>query len=141
MWIILIFLFLASIVFGALTTLPLVVIVLLCLTVIFKRPWIFALAFFAGLFLDLYFVRVFGESSVFFLIFIFLLFLYERKFEIQTVPFVIFAAFLGSLAYLLIFDNNYAFEQAVVSSIIAVSLFKGLVIFKERKKNFQQLIS
>lgn len=133
MWIVLILLFLASIVFGALTTLPLALMALLCLTVIFKRPWIFVLAFFTGLFFDLSQVRILGQTSTFLLIFIFLLFLYERKFEIQSAPFVFFAGFLGSLGYLVVFGYNYVFWQALASALIAILIFKVLMVLEEMK--------
>ncbi len=108
------------------TTLPFILILLLCLAVVFKTSWVFVLAFFTGLFLDLSQVGVLGQSSIFFIIFIFLLFLYERKFEIQTLPFVFFAAFLGSLSYLLVFGYDHVFTQALVSGIVAILLFKLL---------------
>lgn len=123
---ILLLLFLFSFLLTAITTLPFVLVVLLLLTILFKKSWIFVLAFFAGLFLDILLMRLLGESSVFFLIFIFIIFLYDRKFEIQSVPFVFLSSFLGVLLYLLIFDNNYVFGQALVSSVVSVLLFKLL---------------
>jgi hypothetical protein len=126
MWFILTLILLLAIVFGAITTLPLVLIMLLCLAVVFKRSWIFALAFFTGLFLDIFLVRPLGESSIFFLFFILMLFLYEKKFEIQTMHFVFLSSFFGTLFYLLIFGYNHVFAQALISSLMAVLLFKAL---------------
>lgn len=127
---ILIIMLLASIGFGAITTLPAPLILLLCYAVVFKRSWVFALAFFTGLFLDIIFVRILGQTSTSFLIFIFIVFLYERKFEIQSKPFVFFAAFLGSIGYLLVFGYNHVLEQSLASSLIAVLLFNRLNKFK-----------
>lgn len=127
MWFILIFiLFFLSFLEG-ITTLPLVLIVLLCLYIVFKRPMLFALAFFTGLFLDLFLLRTLGQTSLFFLIFLILVLLYERKFEIRTVPFVFVASFLGSLFYLLTYGSDYVFAQALVSSVIAVLLFQFVI--------------
>ena len=127
MWFILIFIFLSSIFFGAITTFPIVLIALVCTTVVFRESWVLAVAFLAGIFLDLLSVRVLGQTSIFFLIFIFMLFLYEKKFEIQTVPFVFFSSFLGAMAYLLIFGYNHVLEQAAVSSLVAIVLFKSVI--------------
>jgi len=129
MWIALTLLILGALILSTITTLPFILIVLLCFSVVFKTRWIFVLAFFAGLYLDIIFVRILGQSSIFFIIFIFLLFLYERKFEIQSIPFVFFASFLGSAGYLFMVNSNYIFMQAVVSSIFAVLIFKFLIRF------------
>jgi len=126
MWFILglIFFFLSFL--EAITTLPLVLIVLLCMYIVFEGPWIFALAFFVGLILDLLQLRHLGQTSLFFAIFLIVVFMYERRFEIKTLPFVFIASFLGALFYLLIYSNDYIFVQALVSSAIAVLLFKLL---------------
>lgn len=135
MWLFLIFIVVASVIFGAITTLPLALVVILCLSVIFKNNFsVFALAFFMGLYLDIILVRTLGQSSTFFVVFIFLVFLYERKFEIQTAPFVFLSSFFGTLSYLFIFGYNHVLEQAVVSSVIGVLLFRLLTIaFKYQK--------
>ncbi len=88
-----------------------------------RKTWIFFLAFFGGIILDLMFFRFLGATSLFLAIFIFLIFLYEKKFEIYTLPFVLTVSFVGSALYLVIFGYNYIFQQAIVSSIIAVLLF------------------
>ena len=127
MWLILIFILFFLSFIEAVTTLPLVLIVLLCLYIVFERPMVFALAFFTGLFLDLFLVRFLGQTSLFFVIFLITVLLYEKKFEIKTKPFVFFAGFLGSLLYLLIYSNDYVFGQALVSSVIALLLFQFLI--------------
>ncbi|OGH29824.1 MAG: hypothetical protein A3B41_04030 [Candidatus Levybacteria bacterium RIFCSPLOWO2_01_FULL_37_26] len=127
MWFILVLIFFFLSVLEAITTLPLVFILLLCLYIVFERTWIFTIAFFTGLFLDLYLVRTLGQTSLYFLVFLIVILLYERKFEIKTKPFVFFVSFLGSLGYLLIFRYDYIFWQAVASAIIAVLIFQFLI--------------
>ena len=126
MWFILVLILFFLSILSAITTIPLVLIMLLCLTIVFKRSMLFALAFFYGLFLDLFLVRPLGQTSLFFLIFLIIVLLYERKFEIKTVPFVFFASFLGSLGYLLIYRYEHVLWQALASALIAALLFKGL---------------
>jgi len=128
MWFILILILFFLSFLEAITTIPLVLIVLLCLAVVFEGPWIFALAFFMGLFLDVFQLRNLGQTSLFFIVFLIIVLLYERKFEIKTKPFVFLSTFVGTLFYLLLFNYEYVFGQALVSSIIAVLLFNGLVI-------------
>jgi cell shape-determining protein MreD len=108
---------------------------LLCLAVVFEKSWIFAIAFFTGLFLDIFLVRTLGQTSLFFLIYLVIILLYESKFEIKTKPFIFFASFLGSLLYLLINNNSYIFAQAAVSALMAVLLFKALSIINSRSIN------
>ncbi|MEK7450935.1 MAG: hypothetical protein AAB662_03310 [Patescibacteria group bacterium] len=100
-----------------------IVLVLLIFLAFERKTWIFFLAFFGGIILDLMLFRFLGATSLFLAAFIFLIFLYENKFEIYTLPFVLIVSFVGSALYLVIFGYNYIFQQAIVSSIIAVLLF------------------
>src|SRR5579859_116016 len=88
---------------GTVTTLPLVLICLLCLTIFFRNLYLFIAAFFVGILLDAFALRELGETSIFFLLLIFLILLYQRKYEINSYPFVLIASFVGSLLYLLLF--------------------------------------
>lgn len=119
-------LFIAVVLEGAVTTLPLVVLTLLVFSVVTKKQELLVVAFFSGLLLDIVRLSSLGQTSLFLLIFIFVVLLYDRKFEIQTLPFVAASSFLGSLAYLMIFVHNQIFMQALTSSIIALLLFKLL---------------
>ena len=119
-WISLIF---AIILEGTATTFPLVLLLLLIFYIVKRDLWIFFAAFIAGIFLDVISVRTLGESSIFFILFLFVIALYEGKFEIQTLPFVAIASFLGSLTYLLLFGYNFVLQQALVSSLLSVLFF------------------
>lgn len=111
---------------GTITTVPVTLLTLLILIIVSKQEWIIILAFFAGLWLDLLLIRPLGASSLFFAVFIFIVLLYGRKFEIQTFPFVCIASFLGAILYLWMFGYNYVLAQALVSAILAILLFKLL---------------
>ena len=116
-----------TIILGTLTTIPIIVAVILCFTVVFKNPWVFLAGILGGLFIDLFYLRILGSTSLFLVIFTFMVFLYQRRFEIQTLPFVFLACFVGSLLYLLIFDNNKILMQALINACIGVLLFKFVI--------------
>lgn len=121
------FLILALIFESSLTTLPLIFIVLLCLTVIFKQNFIFGFAFLFGLLFDLISFKTLGISSLYFLIFLFLVLIYQSKFEITTKNFIIISTFLGSLGFLFLMGyNNNVLLQAIISSFLGLILFKLL---------------
>ena len=139
MWFILALILFFATILEAITTLPLVLIVLLCVAVIFEKTWIFALAFFMGLLLDLFQLRNLGQTSLFFIVFLIVVLLYEGKFEIKTNPFVFLSTFVGTFFYLIFFGYNYVFGQALVSSIIAVLLFKALSVKRKVQSEKLQL--
>ena len=141
MWFILVLILFFLSFLEAITTLPLVLIVLLCLTIVFKRSMLFALAFFTGLFLDIFQLRNLGQTSLFFLIFLVIVLLYERKFEIKTKPFVFISTFVGALFYLLLFNYDYVLAQALVSSVLAVLTFKYLIKFSKSADSESTAIS
>jgi rod shape-determining protein MreD len=122
----------------SITTLPLVFLTLLCLAVLTRKEWIFIIAFIAGLALDVSSFRALGQSSLYFVLFIFLVFLYERKFEISTKYFILIASFLGSFGFLIIFSYNNLVLQSVFSSIIGVLIFAIFSRFhKDVEKNIK----
>lgn len=125
-------LFLSIFLQTSITTIPIVLDVILIFYILNRKSWVFLLAFASGIFLDSLTVRSLGQSSIFFLSFLFIATLYERKFEIASSYFVFFASFLGSLFFLKIFDSDYIFQQAAISAIFSAFLFKGvkLLTFK-----------
>lgn len=125
-WVFWVVLFMAVLIEGGFTSLPLVLDALLIFYLIKKKQWLFPVAFLGGILLDIILLRTPGQSSLFFVVFLFILSLYEKKFEIQTIPFIFFSSFFASLAFLAIFGYSFIFPQALVSSLVAVFLFKVL---------------
>ncbi len=124
MIILLLVLLLISVFFeGTVTTLPLVFICLVCLTIRMRSSAVFFIAFLAGIFLDTFALRPIGVTSIFLLTAVLLILLYQRKYEINSYPFVFIASFLGSFLYLLIFTYQNIFMMAGLSAVIAVLLF------------------
>jgi cell shape-determining protein MreD len=114
----------AIIVESALTTLPLVLLVLLAIMSLFKNNFVFTLAFIFGILLDLLTLKTVGATSMFFVCFMFLILLYQSKFEIATNTFIIVASFLGSFCFLVINANS---SDLILESIVSTLL--GLLIF------------
>ncbi len=109
----------------SLTTLPFIFLVLLCLMVIFRGNWLFAVAFIFGLLFDLLSFKTVGISSLFLVLFLFLVLLYQSKFEITTVYFVAIASFLGSFLFLMLQGYTHSIIlQSILSAIIGLLLFK-----------------
>jgi cell shape-determining protein MreD len=108
---------------GVLTTLPLTLVFLLCLTVMKRQEWIFLLAFLAGMLLDIFTFRAVGMTSLFFVTYIFLLLIYQRKYETATMPFVVIASFFGSICYLLLIGMASFWLQSIISTLIAALAF------------------
>ena len=123
--------------FGAITTIPFSVSLLVVSAVIFKKSWVFFAALAIGLLLDLVNLRPLGYTSLVFVIFVFLVRLYERKFETQTFAFIFIATFLGSLVYLKIFEYNQILLQSLVSSFLGILLFKIIQNSKFKMQNYK----
>src|SRR5882672_9795610 len=104
--------FIALFLEGTVTNLPLVFVTLIVLTIAMRNLFLFVLAFFSGIFLDTFALRPLGETSIFLLLCVFLMLLYQRKYEINSYPFVFLASFVGSLIYLLTFGYINAFGLA-----------------------------
>ncbi len=109
---------------STLTTIPIIVTLILNFAVVSKSQLVFSIAFLAGLVIDIFYLRILGSTSIFLVIFTFLIYMYQRKFEIQTIPFVAIASFVGSLVYLKVFGNSQVLIQSSISSVLAVLLFK-----------------
>jgi hypothetical protein len=108
---------------GTVTAIPLVLVGLICLTIFNRNLFMFFLAFIIGIFLDIFAVRTVGETSIFFLFMVLLIFLYQRKYEINSYPFVLIGSFAGSLIYLVIFGYAHVLRQAFANTVVAFLLF------------------
>jgi len=127
----LVFLIFAILLEATVISTPIVLDLLLVFFILERKSRLLVNGFVSGMILDIFRLRVLGLTGIFFIVFILLVFLYEKKFEIATYPFVFFASFLGGVLYLWIFAHNHVFEQSIVSSIIAVLMFGGLRNFNK----------
>lgn len=119
---------------GTITTLPLVLLIILFLAVINRTNDVFAIAFFAGLFLDILTMGRIGFSSLFFVGFVFIIFLYQRKFEIETLYFIVIFSFLGSFIYLFLTDVRFVLIQSIFSTILLTFSFIAYKKFNKKPR-------
>lgn len=112
--------------------LPLSLVFLLILYVYKKPGYIFAAAFFVGMLHDIFLFQPLGRTSLFLLFFLFLVVSYERKFELLTLPFIVFSSFLGSLLFLLLFQGKLLILQSLIATSVAVGLLVGIGYFRRK---------
>lgn len=115
--------FLSFILQASYTSIPLLPGVLLLLYLFKRAEWVFVFALVLGVLLDIVLVRKIGISSLFFIGFLTIISIYERKLEIYTKEFVGIVSFLGGVGYLLILGENNVLFQAGLGSLVSVLLF------------------
>ncbi len=136
LWLILAFAFFLE---GTITTLPLVLMAFLVLMVFLKSKLLFWVALFIGFLLDVFLLRSFGITSLVLIIFLFIIYLYEGKFEISTNYFVLFFSFMGSLAYLFVLGVENAILQAVFLSLLTLIIVRLLMRSEIKKPKYKLL--
>lgn len=109
-----------------LTTLPLLLIIVTVLVILYRDIWVFGAAFLGGIILDSATVRPLGATSMFLVCWLFLILLYERKYNIDSVPFVVVSSFFGGLIFLYVFGYETILLQSIIGSLLALLLFTFL---------------
>lgn len=120
---------------ATLTTLPLTLVVLLSFAVTTQSNNTLLFAFIAGFVLDILLLRIIGATSLFFTLFFLLIFLYKRKYEIATMPFIIFSSFFGSALYSKLFGLEYPMVQAFIGMLFAGIVFSIMKFFTGYKQS------
>jgi hypothetical protein len=139
--IILIFLWL-QIVATTLPLFPIGLFVMLILNSKNQNAPVFVLAFLGGLIIDVSSVRYLGGTSLFLTGWLFLILMYERKYEIDTIPFVMVSSFFGTFLYLWFFGYGDIFVQSIAGSFFGVVffvLFRFIATFHQEKLQFHSL--
>lgn len=109
---------------GMVTTAPLVLALLIAYTVSTRREDVFFLAFVSGVLIDILQMQSVGGTSIFLLCSVFLILLYQRKYEIASYQFILFASFFLSLIYIALFLHT-----AFVSQMLVTIMFAELAFF------------
>lgn len=118
------FLILALILESTIIKAPLVLSVIAAISSIEKVETVFLVAFIAGLILDVITFSTPGLRSLFLISFVFMIYFYERKFEINNLLFVIFSSVVGSFIYIvLIYPNSFFLLQMGISVVTSVLVF------------------
>ena len=117
--------------------LPLSLPLFIALVVHNKGEMMYPVAVVLGVYLDIMLLRPIGVTSVFFLGVTFLCFLYQRKYEVVTLPFVLLSSFFFSLCYLLTFHSSHIFLKSIVCigfSVVSFYLVQQIQKRKETKR-------
>lgn len=122
-WIVAFLLIVASLMEAMFFRIPLVLIALLLLFVLYRETWLFVAALLSGLLLDLLLLQTVGLTSIVFILFLFVVFLYEKKFEIASQVFIGIAIFLGSLVLFLVYAEGIHVLSALSASALAILLY------------------
>lgn len=123
----------AAIIFeSTITTVPLILAVLTVYMILNKQTRFFYAGFAGGIILDSLSVRVLGSSSAFFVIWLYLILLYDRKYEIKSSVFVFLSIFFGSVIFLYVFKYNYVLLNALTASGFGLVLY---LILKKVERN------
>lgn len=109
---------------GSVLSMPLLLLFFLFMYVHYRQDWVFLFAFLAGICLDSISVREIGWSSTFFLVFLFCVFLYQRRFEIGSSAFIFLSLFFSSLLYAWIFGYMYGVFTALLLGLLGVVCFR-----------------
>jgi hypothetical protein len=117
---------------GGVSSLPLLLVLFLCALIVRRVWWIFPLAVLSGILLDVMQLRNLGETSLFFVVFLLLISLYERKYETNSLVFVGVSSFFGSLVYLVLFGYHAVVLQSIISCLLAAVLFLCLHIWESK---------
>lgn len=112
---------------------PLTLLLLLIITIMYKSEWVFVLGLFSGLLIDGLSFRHLGETSLFYIVFLLFIFLYEQKFELRTIAFSALMSFIGGLFYFLIFGYQEIIIQLIMAIIIGIFLFFSFDRFFEKQ--------
>lgn len=126
------FLALSILLESTITTLPLSLLIILFASVKTRKSDIFLIAFVVGLLLDILAFKNIGWSSLYFTIFVYTIFLYQKKFEIMTLNFITFFGLIGSFGYLFMTGASNIILQALICA--ALSSFSFFVFRKTNKK-------
>lgn len=117
------------------TTIPLTLLIILFITIVLRESDVFIFAFLSGLLLDIFSYRALGISSAIFVTLITLIFLYQRKFEIESFNFLVLISFSGILVYLFVTGASNLIFQTLFSTLLIS--FSYLVFKKTNKKKLK----
>lgn len=117
-------------------SIPLSLSIILCLTIIAQEKALI-ISFLAGLVIDILSVHRLGSTSFLFLVFSCLIILYQRKYEINSYPFVLVSSFIGSVIYLFLLGRS-SLIIAFLGSAFTLLLFivSKITILKTKNKKY-----
>lgn len=107
---------------------PLAIGCLLASLILFTKPQMLLLAFCLGILTDILAFQTVGLTSIFFVLLLGAVFVYERRFEIHTLQFVVAFSFLASMVYLFFSHASHVLLSSLVTAVWASAVFFLLAI-------------
>jgi rod shape-determining protein MreD len=129
--------FIAILLEASIITVPLVLLIILFASVVNPKNEMFTIAFFSGLILDIFGFGTIGFSSLYFTLMVLIIFLYRKKYEIESINFIAIFSFIASFIYLLIQGSSNIFFQSILASIIISSSY---MYYKSVNKNSSRFV-
>src|SRR5688500_7183486 len=111
------------------STFPFVLVLLVFLSIHLSKTQVLSFAFLGGILLDVFLFRQLGQSSIFFLIFSFLILSYQNKFEADTIAFVSLFSFIGAFFYMLFTNQENALLVSVTAALLSFAIY---IIYKNK---------
>lgn len=125
-------LFVALFLEASLFSLPFLLLCLIFFGVFYKESWIFPVAFLFGIVLDMLLFRTVGVTSLFFLCVLGVVFLYQRKFETQSIPFLLCFSWGVTYVYGLLFHEQHVLLQAISGAALEGGVFYLLSLYNTK---------
>lgn len=113
---------------SAIVHVPLTLTTIILCGIFLKKQWLFFVALIAGMILDSLLFRPLGIDSLLFIVTLGIIFLYSRKFEIDSLPFFLVFSFLAVSVTALIFGGAYV-VQVMISLMLGIFVFAARMFF------------
>lgn len=124
-----IFLFLIMLLQSSFTTLPFVVATFVLLATFYRKDWVVFVAFLCGILFDIMSFKTIGATSIFLVAMIFLIYVYQNKFEIGNYRFVFISVFVSSFFFLFFMNFNNIFSPSLFMGLVSSVVFYFLQPF------------
>ncbi len=126
---------------SSITSIPFLLTGMLLLFVFTKKPYVFFVAFICGILLDSMLLRMMGSTSIFYLLFLLIVLLYDRKFEVLSLPFVLTLSVVGNILYAIYFDTPSLIFQIFVTFSLTLAGYSFIKKMQQKKSHtsFQRL--
>lgn len=105
---------------------PLMLCLLLVLFVRFKAVDVLVMALILGILYDVLMVNIIGTRSIYYLTTLLLVLLYDRKYEINTIYFVIISSFIIGVINSFI-TNSHLLINSLLTIILSIFLYKKII--------------
>jgi cell shape-determining protein MreD len=113
-------------------SIPILIPIILSYFIFTKNSNAFFLAFASGILIDTFLLNPIGISSIYFCIILFLVFLYSKKFEIESLPFISIFTILASSFYIAIFSSSFFIAKTFICTAISVIIYFQVMRFKKK---------